>query len=69
MKKLKSGLYTHKFALITKERPSFGKSVWCSHLDGAIRNFPSRSDAKSYVDAVEVNLARQTKTRHTCHQL
>jgi hypothetical protein len=65
MKKLKSGLYTYKFALITKERPSFGKLAWQCHLAGAIRNFPSRNDAKQYVDAVEVHLARLVKPRNS----
>ena len=68
MKKLKSGLYKYKFVLITKERPSVGKSVWRCHLAGSIRNFPSCRDAKRYVDDVEVNLARQAKTQQFCHQ-
>ncbi len=56
MKKLKSGTYKYKFALITKERTSFGESVWRCSLTNTIRNFPSRRDAKRYVDDVEVSL-------------
>ena len=68
MKKLKSGLYKYKFAVISKEQPSVGKLIWRCHLAGSIRNFPTRRDAKRYVDEVEVNLACQAKTQQFSHQ-
>ena len=68
MKKLKSGLYKYKFALITKERPSVGKLIWRCHMPGAIRNFLSRSDAKRYVDDIEVDLVSRAKLQQSCHE-
>jgi len=68
MMKLKSGTYKYKFALITKERTSFGKSVWRCSLTNLIRNFPSRRDAEQFVDDVEVTIARQAKRQHSYHQ-
>lgn len=66
--KLKSGTYKYKFALITKEQASFGKSFWRCSLTNMIRNFPSRRDAERFVDDVEVNLACQAKRQHSYHQ-
>ena len=64
MTKLKSDTYKYKFAVISKERLSIGKSVWRCQLTNSFRNFSSRSDAKRYVDSVEVNLVRQAKSRN-----
>jgi hypothetical protein len=64
MMKLLSGRDKYKFALITKERTSFGKSVWRCSLTNTIRNFPSRGDAKRFVDDVEVTIAHQAKRQH-----
>jgi hypothetical protein len=68
MMKLKSGRYKYKFALITKERTSFGKSVWRCSLTNMFRNFPSRRAAERFVDDVEVTIARQAKRQHSYHQ-
>lgn len=59
MQKIKSNRYKYKFAHISKERSILGEAVWRCQLTNAFRVFPSRRDAKRYVDDVEVNLARQ----------
>ena len=66
--KLNSGTYKYKFAVIFKEQPSFGKSVWRCHMASSFRNFSSRSDAKRYVDGVEANLVRQAKSQNASCQ-
>jgi hypothetical protein len=68
MMKLNSDRYRYKFALITKERSNFGKSVWRCSLTNTIRNFPSRRNAERFVDDVEVNLACQGKRQNSYHQ-
>ena len=68
MMKLESGTYKYKFALITKERTSFGKSVWRCSLTNTIRNFPTRRAAERFVDDVEGNFARRAKRQHSYHK-
>jgi hypothetical protein len=57
MMKFNTSRYKYKFALITKERTSFGKSIWRCSLTNTIRNFHSRHNAERFVDDVEVNLS------------